>query len=76
MRTSVGAERMNAATCVRHYKSLAQVEPAFRHCRPHGWHCRPHGWHCRPHGWSMKTMELFQVTAGLPNMAKYWEGFC
>ena len=30
IRTSVGAERMDAATCVRHYKSLAQVERAFR----------------------------------------------
>ncbi|MHB8255340.1 MAG: IS1634 family transposase [Acidiferrobacter sp.] len=30
IRTSVVAERMNAATCVRHYKSLAQVERAFR----------------------------------------------
>ncbi len=30
IRTSVDAERMNAATCVRHYKSLAQVERAFR----------------------------------------------
>ncbi|MHB1529950.1 MAG: IS1634 family transposase [Acidiferrobacteraceae bacterium] len=30
IRTSVGVERMNAATCVRHYKSLAQVERAFR----------------------------------------------
>ncbi len=30
IRTSVVAERMDAATCVRHYKSLAQVERAFR----------------------------------------------
>ncbi|MHB8254517.1 MAG: IS1634 family transposase [Acidiferrobacter sp.] len=30
IRTSVVAERMNAATCVRHTKSLAQVERAFR----------------------------------------------
>ena len=30
IRTSVDAERMDAATCVRHYKSLAQVERAFR----------------------------------------------
>ncbi len=29
MRTSVNAERMDAATCVRTYKSLAQVERAF-----------------------------------------------
>ena len=30
IRTSVKAERMDAATCVRTYKSLAQVERAFR----------------------------------------------
>jgi len=30
MRTSVKAERMDAPTCVRTYKSLAQVERAFR----------------------------------------------
>ena len=30
IRTSVKADRMNAATCVRTYKSLAQVERAFR----------------------------------------------
>ena len=30
IRTSVSAERMNSADCVRHYKSLAQVERAFR----------------------------------------------
>lgn len=30
IRTSVVAERMTADTCVRHYKSLAQVERAFR----------------------------------------------
>ena len=30
IRTSVTAERMDAATCVRTYKSLAQVERAFR----------------------------------------------
>jgi transposase len=30
IRTSVKAARMNAATCVRTYKSLAQVERAFR----------------------------------------------
>ncbi|AWP23868.1 transposase [Acidiferrobacter sp. SPIII_3] len=30
IRTSVVDERMDAATCVRHYKSLAQVERAFR----------------------------------------------
>ncbi len=30
IRTSVQAQRMNAATCVRTYKSLAQVERAFR----------------------------------------------
>jgi len=35
---------MTADTCVRHYKSLAQVERAFRHCRPHGW--------------SLKTLDL------------------
>ena len=44
IRTSVDAEHMNPATCVRHYKSLAQVERAFRHCRPSGW--------------SMKTIDL------------------
>jgi transposase len=30
IRTSVGTERMDAADCVRHYKSLAHVERAFR----------------------------------------------
>ena len=30
IRTSVSAERMDASDCVRHYKSLAQVERAFR----------------------------------------------
>lgn len=30
IRTSVPAEQMDAAECVRHYKSLAQVERAFR----------------------------------------------
>ena len=30
IRTSVVAERMTADTCVRHYKSLAQAERAFR----------------------------------------------
>jgi len=30
IRTSVSAERMDSAACVRHYKSLAQVERAFR----------------------------------------------
>ena len=30
IRTSVPATRMDAADCVRHYKSLAQVERAFR----------------------------------------------
>lgn len=30
IRTSVDATRMDAPTCVRHYKSLAQVERAFR----------------------------------------------
>jgi hypothetical protein len=30
IRTSVAAQRMDAATCVRTYKSLAQVERAFR----------------------------------------------
>ncbi len=35
IRTSVDAERLDAASCVRHYKSLSQVERAFRHCRPH-----------------------------------------
>ena len=30
IRTSVGVERMDTATCVRCYKSLAQVERAFR----------------------------------------------
>ena len=37
IRTSVTPERLDAASCVRHYKSLSQVERAFRHCRPHGW---------------------------------------
>jgi hypothetical protein len=30
IRTSVGAERLEAADCVRHYKDLAKVERAFR----------------------------------------------
>ena len=30
IRTSVTAERLDAASCVRHYKSLSQVERAFR----------------------------------------------
>jgi transposase len=30
IRTSLSAERMDSADCVRHYKSLAQVERAFR----------------------------------------------
>ena len=30
IRTSVSAERIHSADCVRHYKSLAQVERAFR----------------------------------------------
>ena len=30
IRTSVNAERLDSASCVRHYKSLAQVERAFR----------------------------------------------
>ncbi|HEX7325256.1 MAG TPA: transposase, partial [Rhodanobacteraceae bacterium] len=30
IRTSLAAERMDAASCVRHYKSLANVERAFR----------------------------------------------
>ncbi|AWP22527.1 hypothetical protein C4901_03490 [Acidiferrobacter sp. SPIII_3] len=34
IRTSVPSERLDAACCVRHYKSLSQVERAFRHCRP------------------------------------------
>ncbi|MDM0116594.1 hypothetical protein QTI66_31095 [Variovorax sp. J22R133] len=30
IRTSVSASQMDAAGCVRHYKSLANVERAFR----------------------------------------------
>ena len=30
LRTSVNAERLDSASCVRHYKSLSQVERAFR----------------------------------------------
>ena len=44
IRTSVTPDRLDSASCVRHYKSLSQVERAFRHCRPNGW--------------SMKTVDL------------------
>ena len=41
IRTSVKSERMDAATCVRTYKSLAQVERAFRSIKTMDLNVRP-----------------------------------
>ena len=41
IRTSVKAQRMDASTCVRTYKSLAQVERAFRSLKTTGLLVRP-----------------------------------
>ncbi|MHB8392424.1 MAG: IS1634 family transposase [Acidobacteriaceae bacterium] len=41
IRTSVTPERLDAASCVRHYKSLSQVERAFRSLKTVDLHIRP-----------------------------------
>jgi len=41
IRTSVQAKRMDAATCVRTYQSLAQVERAFLSMKTMDWQVRP-----------------------------------